>query len=190
MSQYTTHATCYGVLEQICLAFQMGGHNRLVATVSNSVLFDSKPAPGFVPGVLGKKDTGVEYTPAGDGTRVHLYYKAGGKPSEKAKKQQELAKELGFDPNEMIGNLVSIKRSQDGNVVLMIRASHREAIQKTDGTYQVVMGKPEMRMISIKNNPTDGGGVLVAIAFDQMLGIPYHQLKAMLDTEKGKYGMA
>lgn len=187
MAQYHTHATCVGVLSQILGAFEAGGYTRLVTTVTNSVLFDSNPAPGYVPGVKGKKETGVEYVPKGDGTRVHFYYGAGGEPTEKAKEQQRLAAELGFDPNEFIGNLVSIRRAKDGGLLVMIRASNREAVKNEDGKYVVVMGKPVLRTFSLKNNPTEGGGIMAAMALDQMMGIPYHQLKAMLNAEKDKY---
>lgn len=188
MSQYTTHSACYNELELILQAFQAGGYTRLVNYApGKSVMFDSNPTPGYVPGVLGKRDTGIDYKPNIVGnTRGHFYYSAGTVASEKAKAEAKVATDAGYDPNELIGSLVSIKRTNDGNILLQIVASNRVTLENG----QVVLTTPTIRNLSIKRNPAEGGGVLAAMALDQMLGIPYHQLQALLDSEKAKYTQA
>lgn len=182
MSQHTTHTQCYQVLDAVLRAFEAGGYTRLVASPQVAVMFDGNPAPGYVPGALGKKDTGIDYVPNGDGTRVHLYYGAFTEPSETAKAEADAAVGMGYDKNELIGSLVSIKRTKDGGILLQILASNR--IPMANGAF--VMGKKSLRTISIKANPASGGGVLAALALDQMLGIPYHMLKALLESERAR----
>jgi hypothetical protein len=183
--QKTTHDECYPVLEDILRAFEAGRYTRLVNyRPGESVLFDSKPSPGYVPGIPGKAETGQDYVPQADGTRVHVYYLAGTKASDKAKAEADIAARSGFDRNELLGTLVSIKRADNGNILLQIVAGNRVTLK--DGT--VVVDKPTLRTLSVKRNPAEGGGILVALALDQMLGIPYHQLRDLAASERAHYG--
>jgi hypothetical protein len=181
MSQYIGHAVCYQVLEQMLIAFEASGYTRLVQyKPGESVLLDSNPTPGYVPGVLGKKETGVEYVPKVDGTRVHVYYVAEHKASPLQRLEAARANKSGFDSHEIMGTLVSIRRMGDG-IQLLFVAGNRDKIEGG-----VITDKVALRSVSITREPATKGGVIVALALDQMLGIPYHQLRALLGTEDGK----
>jgi hypothetical protein len=178
MSQHIGHLQCYELLERVLLAYEGSGYTRLVQYApGQSVLMDSRPAPGYVPGVLGKKETGVEYTPLADGTRIHIYYVAGHKASPKQRAEAERANRSGFDSHEIMGTLVSIRRMGDG-IQLQFVAGNRDNIE--DG---VITNKIALRSVSITREPAAKGGMIVALALDQSLGIPYHMLKALLESE-------
>ena len=179
MSQYIGHSSCYDVLDRMLRAYEASGYTRLVTYgPGESVLLDSKPAPGYVPGVLGKKETGVEYAPAVDGTRIHIYYVAGHKADARAKAEAARANRSGFDSHEIMGTLVSIRRVGD-NIQLQFVAGNRDNIEGG-----VITDKVALRSVSVTREPASKGGVIVALALDQSLGIPYHQLRAMLESEQ------
>lgn len=179
MSQYIGHSQCYELLERIMRAYEASGYTRLVQAGPNEVvLMDSKPAPGYVPGVQGKKETGIEYVPQADGTRIHIYYVAGYKADARQKAEAARANRSGFDSHEIMGTLVSIRRVADGSLQLQFVAGNRDNIENG-----VITAKIALRSVSITNNPASKGGMIVALSLDQMLGIPYHMLKALLESE-------
>jgi len=179
MSQHIGHSQCYDLLERIMRAYEASGYTRLVQSApGESVLMDSKPAPGYVPGVLGKKDTGVEYTPNADGTRLHIYYVAGYKADARQKAECARANRSGFDSHEILGTLVSMRRLPEGGLQVQFVAGNRDNIENG-----VITPKVALRSVSITREPASKGGMIVALALDQSLGIPYHMLKAMLESE-------
>ena len=108
MSQIIGHSECYDVLENMLRAYEANGYTRLVQyRAGESILMDSKPAPGYVPGVVGRDDQpGMQrYEPKADGTRIHLYYVAGKKPNAKAKQEASRAIRSGMDSHEILGSI-------------------------------------------------------------------------------------
>lgn len=180
MSQFIGHNQCYDVLDAILRGYEGNGYTRFVQfRPGESVLMDSRPAPGYVPGVLGKKDTGVEYVPNGDGTRLHVYYLAGHKASPKQRQEADRANRSGFDSHEIMGTLVSIRRVSDGSIQLQFIAGNRDNIENG-----VITNKVALRSVSVTREPSAKGGLIVAMSFDQMLGIPYHMLRNLLASER------
>jgi hypothetical protein len=181
MSQYVGHESCYEVLDKILEAFERGGYKRLVVygTAGESVLMDSKPAPGYTPGILGKRATGIAYVPAADGTRIHVYYMAGHKADADQIARASLATKAGFDPREILGTIISISRCKNGNIQLQFVAANR-VVKDEDGH---ITEELAIDSVSVSNEPSHGG-TLIAMALDQSLGIPYHQLKAMASSEE------
>ena len=178
MSQIIGHTQCYEALENMVRAYEANGYTRLVQyQAGESILMDSKPAPGYVPGVAGKDATGVGYTPAVDGTRIHLYYVAGKKPNAKAKAEASRAIRSGMDSHEILGSIVSIRRTGDG-IQLMFVASNRDHIENG-----VITAKLAIRSVSVTREPSAKGGMIVAMGLDQSLGIPYHMLRSLLESE-------
>jgi hypothetical protein len=179
MSQYIGHNQCYDVLDRVLRAYEASGYTRLVTYgPGESLLMDSRPAPGYVPGVQGKKETGVEYTPNADGTRLHIYYVAGHKASTHQIAEAARANRSGFDSHEIMGTVVSIRRMSDGGIQLQFVAGNRDTIESG-----VITDKVALRSVSVTREPATKGGVIVAMSFDQSLGIPYHMLQAMLESE-------
>ena len=182
MSQYVGHRLCYETLDAMLRAYEAGGYTRLVQMrPGEMVMMDSNPAPGYVPGVRGKAETGVEYVPNADGTRIHIYYLTGHKASERQKQEAERAKRSGFDSHEIMGTLISIRRVGDGSIQLQFVAGNRDVIENG-----VLTNKVALRSVSVTREPAQKGGLIVAMSFDQMLGIPYHMLQSMLQTEQGQ----
>ena len=174
------HEACYDALEKVLAAYEASGYTRLVMYgPGQSLLVDSNPAPGYVPGIKGKKETGVEYAPNGDGTMIDVYYLAGEKPTELAQAEASRALKSGFKAPNLLGAIVSIKRAKNGNLVLMMIAGNRDHIENGQRTDKVAM-----RSLSIARDPAVGG-IVVALAMDQSLGIPFAQLQAMADSVKG-----
>ena len=179
MSQYVGHTQCFDVLERVLAAYEASGYTRLVTYgPSESLLMDSRPAPGYVPGVAGKKETGVGYTPAADGTRLHIYYVAGHKADAHQIAEASRASRSGFDSHEILGTVVSIRRNADGSIQLQFVAGNRDTIEAG-----VITDKIALRSVSVTREPATKGGVIVAMGLDQSLGIPYHQLQALLESE-------
>lgn len=180
MSQIIGHSECYDVLENMLRAYEANGYTRLVQyRAGESILMDSKPAPGYVPGVVGRDDQpGMQrYEPKADGTRIHLYYVAGKKPNAKAKQEASRAIRSGMDSHEILGSIVSIRRVGD-SIQLMFVASNRDNIENG-----VITAKLAIRSVSVTREPSAKGGMIVAMGLDQSLGIPYHQLRALLESE-------
>ena len=184
MAQYIGHEECFNVLDRMLRAYETGGYTRLVTYgPGESCLFDSNPAPGYVPGVRGKAETGVEYTPRVDGTRVHLYYVAGHKADARAKAEAARAIRSGFDSHEIMGTLVSIRRMKEGGIQLQFVAGNRDNIEGG-----AITDKLAIRSVSITRVPAAKGGTIVAMGIDQSLGIPYHMLKSLAEAEKVQGG--
>ena len=180
MGQYIGHNQCYDVLDSIMRAYESGGYTRLVQYAQGqSVLMDSKPAPGYVPGVQGKRETGVEYIPNADGTRIHIYYLSGQKSTPHQRQEAQRALRSGFDSHEIMGTLVSIRRVGE-SIQLQFVAGNRDNVENG-----VITNKVSLRSVSVTREPAEKGGLIVAMSFDQMLGIPYHQLESMLRSEMG-----
>lgn len=179
MSQYIGHNQCYDVLDRVLRAYEASGYTRLVTYgPGESLLMDSQPAPGYVPGVQGKRETGLEYTPAADGTRLHIFYVAGHKATASQIAEASRANRSGFNSHEIMGTVVSIRRNTDGAIQLQFVAGNRDTI--VDGH---ITDKVALRSVSVTREPATKGGVIVAMSFDQSLGIPYHMLQAMLESE-------
>lgn len=169
------HEQCYQKLSAILESYERAGYTHYVQVgQGESVLFDSNPAPGYVPGVLGKKDTGVEYVPRVDGTRLHIYYIAKDKADKRAIKEAQRAISSGFDAREILGSLVSIKRTKAGGIQLQFVASNRDVI--VDGRITAGIA---LRSVSVTADGAENSGLIVALGLDQSLGMPYHQLKQM-----------
>jgi hypothetical protein len=182
--QIIGHKECYELLERMLQAYEKGGYKRLCQYgPGESVLFDSQPAPGYVPGAKGKAETGVDYTPKADGTRIHIYYVSAKKPSETAKKEASRAIRAGMDTHEYMGRLVSIRRVASGAIQLQFTVGNRDKIE--DGKYT---DKVALRSPSVTKDPKEKGGLIVAMAFDQSLGIPYEQLRSLMESEKAQAG--
>ena len=180
MSQIIGHDACYDALENMLRAYEANGYTRLVQyKAGESILMDSKPAPGYVPGVVGRDDQpGMQrYEPKADGTRIHLYYVAGKKPNAKAKQEAARAIRSGMDSHEILGSIVSIRRVGD-SIQLMFVASNRDNIENG-----VITAKLAIRSVSVTRETSAKGGMIVAMGLDQTLGIPYHQLRALLESE-------
>lgn len=181
MGQYIGHQAVYDVLDRILRAYEAGHYGRLVNYgPGESVLMDSKPAPGYVPGALGKKETGIGYTPAGNGTRLNAYYLAGHKAD--ARQIARCQRFKAYDPHEYIGSVISIRRCKNGNIQLEFVVLNRDE-RDADGK---IMDKLAIDSVSVTREPGVGGGILVALALDQNLGIPFHQLKELLESEKAE----
>ena len=177
---HISHAECYSTLDKILRAYEAGNYQRLVMyEPGKSVLFDSHPAPGYVPGVQGKRQTGVEYTPAGDGTFVDIYYLAKENPTPKQVEEASRAVRSGDKAPNLRGALVSIKRAGNGNILLQMVAGNRDHIENGVRTDKVAL-----RTISVAPTP-EAGGVIVAMGLDQTMGIPLHQLQAMGNEASG-----
>lgn len=173
---YIGHEQCYAFLDRLLRAYEAGGYTRLVRTeLAESVLMDSRPAPGYVPGAPGKRETGVDYVPAGDGTMLDAYYLAAETPTAKQIAEADRAIRSGFKAPNLLGAIVSIKRAKNGNIVLQMIAGNREHIENDMPT-----NKLALRALSVAPTP-EAGGVLVALAADQTLGIPFHQLQQMAE---------
>ena len=180
MSLYIGHEACYDALDKILKAYEASGYTRLVMYgPGQSVLVDSKPAPGYVPGVKGKKETGVDYVPNGDGTMIDVWYLAKEKATPKQVAEASRAVRSGFKAPDLLGAMVSIKRTKEGNIQLMMIAGNRDHIVNGELTDQVAI-----RSLSITRSPAEGG-IIVALATDQTLGIPFAQLQAMADSVVG-----
>jgi len=112
---HISHAECYATLDKILRAYEAGNYNRLVMyEPGKSVLMDSNPAPGYVPGVPGKRETGVEYTPAANGTPIDVYYLAKEKPTRHQLEEASRATRSGYKPPNLFGRLVSISGEVTG----------------------------------------------------------------------------
>jgi hypothetical protein len=177
---YIGHEACYDALDKVLKAYEASGYTRLVMYgPGQSVLVDSKPAPGYVPGVKGKKETGVEYTPAGDGTMIDVWYLAKEKATSRQVAEASRAARSGFKAPNLLGAMVSVKRTKDGNLQLMMIAGNRDHIEGGERTDKVAI-----RSLSITRTPAEGG-IIVALALDQSLGIPYAQLQSMAESVQG-----
>jgi hypothetical protein len=184
MAQYLTHTACFKVLEQILQAAEASGYTRLATyNPGESVLFDSNPAPGYVPGVKGKKETGKEYVPNADGTHINLYYVAGKEPTDKQKVRAQRAAKMGVDLNNLDGRLIGIRRCANGNIQVQFVVRNRDD-RDADGK---ITEKITIDSVSVSANPAKGGGVIVAMALDQSLGIPDHMLTSLKASELQKY---
>lgn len=181
MSQFIGHQQCYDVLDALLREYERNGYTRLVQYApGQTVLMDSKPAPGYVPNVPGKRETGVDYEPSANGTRVHIYYLAGQKADARARAEADRANRSGFDSHEIMGTLVSIRRSSDDSIQLLFVAGNRDNIENG-----VITRKVALRSVSVTRELSGKSGLIVAMSFDQMLGIPYHQLQSLLSSEVG-----
>ena len=179
MSQYIGHTQCFDVLERILAAYEASGYTRLVTYgPGESLLMDSKPAPGYVPGVVGKREGGPESVPNADGTRLHIFYVAGHKATAHQIAEASRANRSGFNSHEIMGTVVSIRRMSDGGIQLQFVAGNRDTIEEGRITDKVAL-----RSVSVTREPAQKGGLIVAMSFDQSLGIPYHMLQAMLESE-------
>lgn len=182
MSLYIGHDQCYTVLENILRAYEASGYTRLVQyEQGGSILMDSKPAPGYVPGVLGKKETGIEYIPNADGTRIHIYYIAKERADARAIQEAARANRSGFDQREILGTIVSIKRNTNGSIQLQFVAGNRDVCDKQG---HILGDKLAIRSVSVTADGAENSGLIIAMGFDQSLGIPYHQLRELAQSDE------
>lgn len=180
--QYIGHTQCYKVLEDMLAGFERGGYNRLVQYGLNgeSILLDSKPAPGYTPNTPGKKETGVAYVPNCDGTDISVYYMAAHKPDAEQIDRASLAVEKQHqDKRKIMGKVVSIKRCKNGNIQLMFVAFNR-VVKDEDGNITDALA---LDSVTVGNDPAVPSGRIIALALDQDLGVAAHQLKAMAEAE-------
>ena len=181
MSLYIGHDKCYETLDRILRAYETSRYTRLVQYApGESCIMDSKPAPGYVPGVLGKKETGVDYVPNADGTRLHIFYIAKEKADKRAIKEAARAVRSGFDNREIMGTLVSIKRNTNGSIQMQFVASNRDTIDK----HGHITNKLAIRSVSVTADGSENSGLIIALGLDQSLGIPYHQLSQLAESEE------
>ena len=188
---YIGHKQCWAVLDSILKAFEAGGYNRLVPYgQGGSVMMDSNPAPMYVPGVKGKKETGVEYTPNANGTPINIYFVDKDPATEKQLIGANYAKKCGADLRDHHGRIVSMRRCKNGNIQLMYIDYMRD-----DVTGKIITDKIALGSISVNESPVvkDGkqnSSIIVAMAFDQTIGLPLYQLKSIGDTLQAElYGI-
>lgn len=177
---YIGHEQGYDALDRMLKAYQAGGYTRLVPFGNGeTVLMDSKQAPGYVPGVPGKAETGVEYVPNGDGVYLDIFYISKEKADKRAIAEAVRAKKCGMDSRHIVGSLVSIRRLADGNIQLMFIAANRDHIEGGVRTDKVAV-----RSVSITNDPAKKGGLIVALGLGQGIGVDMGLLKKMADDEE------
>jgi hypothetical protein len=125
----------------------------------------------------------VEYVPMADGTHINVYYGAYREADERQLKRVQRALSHGVDPNNLDGSVISIRRCKNGNIQLQFVVRNRDERDSEGRITEDVC----IDSISVWPNPQESGGVIAALAFDQSLGIPDHQLKALLQTERARY---
>lgn len=178
MSQYIGHSNCYDALERILRQFEAGGYTRLVPYgPGETALTDSKPAPDFVPGVQGKKQTGVDYEPQGDGSHLDIFYVAKERANAKAIEEAKRSGKAGMDGRHIVGTLVSIKRLGNGNIQLLFTAANRDHIENGVRT-----DKAALRSLSVAQVPAENSGTIVAMGINQGLGVDENLMKQMADA--------